>query len=143
MSSEIGTIPGGHNGPFFYNDPPLRGKALPNSGSIESEPFDLANTQGALKVMLFADTGFTVPDGKKLTVELLGSDAEDGEYTAYKSFTATGAATTGTKVEAGEETPIAAFIPDQDAPKYGKLKITADADLSAGVVTARIGYIAR
>ena len=141
--NDIGTLENIQEGPFFYHDAPFRDKALGNSGAIESETFDMACTQGALKIMLFAVTGATVAATKTVKVELLGSDKEDGTYTVYKTVTITGAESTGTAITADEKQPLVQFIPEPDAPKYGKLKITTDSNLSAVKVTAKIGYIAR
>ena len=133
-----------HDGPFFYGDDPIKNQALGNTTSIESDVFDLANTQAALKILIYATEGeATLADTKTIKAELLGCDTEDGEFSAFDSVTLTGAASSGTEIAADETTPLMRFIPPPDAPKYGKLKITTDSDVSAVKVTAKIGYIAR
>lgn len=141
--NDIGTLENIAEGPFFYGDDIFRKEALKNTGSIESEAFDMACTQGALKILIFALSEATLAESKTIVAELLGSDTEDGEYTSFKSKTITGAASSGTSITPDEKTPLIEFIPEPDAPKYGKLKITTDSDMSGLSVTARIGYIAR
>ena len=142
MNHDIGTIDMTGRGPYFYDDPPVRNVNLPNAGSIESEVFDWANTQGGIRLMVLIESALTVAAGKKLTVRLLGDNQEDGEFgTEIASRVTTGAASTGTALQIGDELLNVVSLPED--LKYAKLKITTDDDMSAAVVTSRMAYIAR
>lgn len=141
--NDIGTLANIKEGPFFYYDDVMKNKALANSGSVVSDVFDMACTQSALKVQVYALAGATLAAGKIINIELLGSDKEDGTFTTFKTAKITGAETTGTEIEADESQPLVQFIPEPDAPKYGKLKITTDSNMSAVKVAVKFGYIAR
>lgn len=142
MTQDIGTFDLVGRGPYFYNDPPVRNVNLPNAGSIESEAFDWANTQGGIRLMVLMESALTVASGKKLTIQLLGDDREDGEFdTEIASRVTTGADSSGTALEIGDELLNVISMPED--LKYAKLKITTDDDMSEAVVTSRMAYIAR
>lgn len=140
--SDMGSLDNIKHGPFFYNDPPFQEKALPNSGSIESEVFDWANVQGGIRLLVYLNEDITLAAEKTVTIELLGSDEKDGTFDkVISSSLKEGAASTGTSLKGESELLDIVSLPEH--PKYAKLKITTDSDMSAATVTGRLAYIAR
>lgn len=118
------------------HDKILNNAALPNASSLLSDPFLCDGSRLGLEIVGEITTGVTIPDGKKLTVELQTSGKRTGTYTTAATLAAPAAGTIATGFE------LFRFAPVSTMNTWKRIKIVDDADLSAGKLTVRLVHIA-
>lgn len=109
--------------------------AVPQNATLTSAAANLGETQGALELVIFADTAIGIAGATSLTVtyEYTASTAFD---TSVELYTAAGAAT----LAAGE---LARFIVPTDFPTVGRVKVITTDAAATGTISVYPEYVSR
>lgn len=119
-----------------------REKSLAAASFECAVPLAVGEHHGALAVAVLANGAVTIAAGKRLSLSLLGSDTEDGEFAAVPGapeLSLTGGEGSGTSFEDGE---LICKLVLPDMQRYLKVKITSDAT-NTGNVDVILASLAR
>ena len=119
-----------------YNDRIFDATALPNATNIESGIFRAGKVNARVEVEVRANTAITIADGTSLTFEYFYDYDRGGSFTNSKVVKALSASGSAIQYAAGDV--IFVYTPDSDVEHYGKIKVTATADQSAGSIDGNL-----
>ena len=112
----------------------FNGTDLPNNTTLDSAAFKYGKVQGGIQLHVNADADITVTG--TVTIQILGSDTEDGVYTLVKELVQYGAGV----IAEGE---MANDIPDDSDKVWAKVRVITTEDLQAYTMTSYITQVER
>jgi len=130
MSTTLGTMGAGYN--KVYTDYIYKETALPDTTNATTTAFKIGDNNHRVQLVLTAATEIVIASTETITIELLQAPTETGTYNVTKTLAVIPASTIANGAT------ILKYVPEDGIKHWGKIKITATDDQSAGKIT---GYL--